>query len=322
MTDVLTTDTYQVDLAAVDITPYKTGNIGVDYVTTFDSGAPGPHVMVMAVTHGNELCGAIALDWLFKQEVRPLRGKLTLGFSNWRAYETFDAANPLASRYVDEDLNRVWGEDVLDGERNTWETTRARELRPVIDDIDLLLDIHSMTTTCAPLMLSGPLEKGRDLARRVGVPAYVVCDEGHAAGKRMRDYGGFGDPASDKNALLVECGQHWEQLAEDMAMDTMLRFLGVCGSVDEAFVTAHLRDAALPAQTVIEVSHPYTIQGDRPVRWAEDYIGFEVIAKAGTVLGWDGDLEVTAPHDDCVLIMPNKVKAAPHSAVRFGRLMG
>ena len=55
---------YPVELEPVDIAPYKTGNTGVDYVTTFDSGNPGPHVMISAVVHGNELCGAIALDFL------------------------------------------------------------------------------------------------------------------------------------------------------------------------------------------------------------------------------------------------------------------
>ena len=38
---------------------------------------------------------------------------------------------------------------------------------------------------------------------------------GHAAGMRMRDYGGFGDPKSPKNALLIETGQHWRASSVD-----------------------------------------------------------------------------------------------------------
>ena len=70
-------DAYPVELTAPDISVYRSGNTGLDYVTTFDSGKPGPHVMVSAVTHGNELCGAITLDFLFCQEIRPKQGKLT-----------------------------------------------------------------------------------------------------------------------------------------------------------------------------------------------------------------------------------------------------
>src|SRR3546814_4771684 len=68
-------DSHPIELTAPDIAPYKAGNTGIDYVTCFDSGEPGPHVMITAVVHGNELCGAIALDWLFRHGVKPLRGR-------------------------------------------------------------------------------------------------------------------------------------------------------------------------------------------------------------------------------------------------------
>ena len=99
---------YPVNIEAPDISPYREGNTGVDYVTTLTSGKSGPHVMLSAVVHGNELCGAIALDYLMRQNVRPIQGKLTLAFMNVAAYETFDQSNPTASRYVDEDFNRLW----------------------------------------------------------------------------------------------------------------------------------------------------------------------------------------------------------------------
>ena len=78
---------YPVELIAPDIEPYRKGNIGIDFVTSFDSGKPGPHVMINAITHGNEVCGAIALDYLFTANVKPTHGKLTLGFVNHLAYK-------------------------------------------------------------------------------------------------------------------------------------------------------------------------------------------------------------------------------------------
>src|SRR5215472_10607670 len=203
-------DSYAIELSAPDITPYAAGNTGVPYVTSFDSGSPGPQVLLNALTHGNEICGAIALDEVFRAGVRPTAGKLTLSFANIAAYRRFDAADPTASRFVDEDLNRVWNPAVLDGPRISAELTRARELRRLIDSVDLLLDIHSMQHATAPLMLAGLSDKCLDLAHRVGVPEIIVRDAGHAAGPRMRDYGGFSDAKSPKAALLVECGQHWE----------------------------------------------------------------------------------------------------------------
>ena len=69
---------YPLQIHPVDISAYKAGNTGIDYAWTFDSGRPGPHVMINAVIHGNELCGAIAVDLLFREGVRPKAGKLSL----------------------------------------------------------------------------------------------------------------------------------------------------------------------------------------------------------------------------------------------------
>src|SRR5262249_20164547 len=100
-----------IEISPPDIKPWKQGNTGIDYVHVLDSGKPGPNVMVQALTHGNEFCGAIALKVLFEESLRPKAGKLTLVFANVAAYERFDPSDPSRSRYIDEDLNRVWGDD-------------------------------------------------------------------------------------------------------------------------------------------------------------------------------------------------------------------
>ncbi|MEK9673249.1 MAG: M14 family metallopeptidase [Rhodospirillaceae bacterium] len=311
---------YPVNLTAPDISAYRAGNTGVDYVTTIDSGKTGPHVMVSAVVHGNEICGAITLDWLFKLNVRPKQGKLTLAFMNVDAYLTFDPDRPAQSRFVDEDFNRLWDTETLDGPRTSRELARARQVWPVVDTVDRLLDIHSMQHATGALMLAGPLDKGRKLAEGTGVPELVVMDEGHAAGRRMRDYAGFRDAKSKKDALLVECGQHWEKSSETVAKETALRFLLYTGAVDMDFAGPHLGPPP-PKQQIVEITQPVTIKSDR-FRFLEDYRGLEVIAQAGTVLAYDGDTPVTTPHDDCVLIMPSRRLTAGGTAVRLGRVIG
>jgi predicted deacylase len=58
-----------IELSPPDIAPYRNGNTGVDYVHVFDSGVPGPNVMIQALTHGNEFCGAIALTGFFPRKL-------------------------------------------------------------------------------------------------------------------------------------------------------------------------------------------------------------------------------------------------------------
>ena len=308
-----------IELQAPDITPYRRSDTGVDWIHTLDSGKPGPHVLVNALTHGNEICGAIALDRLFRMNVRPVRGKLTLAFANVRAFERFDARNPYASRFVDEDFNRVWTPATLDGPRRSAELERARELRPFVEQADFLLDIHSMLEPSPPVMICGPLDKGIRFAFEVGVPEHVVSDTGHSNGTRMRDYGGFGDPASPKNALLVECGQHWERAAERVAWQTVWRFLRRVDVVDRALSDAQV-ESPVPAQKLIKVTEA-VIASTPSFRFAKPYTGLEIVPRRGDVIAWDGTEPVLAPYDNCVLIMPvpNNIKTGL-TAVRLGRL--
>ena len=308
-----------VELKAPDIERHRRSPSGTEFVHSFASGKPGPHVMVNALTHGNEICGAIVVDRLLREGLRPTRGKLTLAFANVEAFSRFDPVNPYATRFIDEDFNRVWTPQVLDGSRDTVEMRRARQLRPFVEAADFLLDIHSMLEPSPPVMICGPLEKGIRFAFDVGIPEHIVSDTGHANGTRMRDYGGFGEAASPKNALLVECGQHWERSAERVAWQTTWRFLRHLDVVDRATAEREIEPGG--AQKLIRVTDA-VIASTPAFRFAKSFAGLEVIPHQGDVIAWDGDQAVRAPYDNCVLIMPvpNNVKTGL-TAVRLGRVV-
>src|SRR6185369_3137260 len=286
---------------------------------TLDSGKPGSSVMVQALTHGNEFSGAIALDYLFRQEVRPARGKLTLAFANIAAFARFDPAKPSPSRYIDEDYNRVWADDVLDGPRDSAELRRARELRPFVDEADYLLDLHSMSEACRPIMVCGKSEKSVALSRRMGVPADLLLDTGHPAGLRMIERGAFNDPQSPRTAILIETGQHWEKSAVEVAIDTTLRFLVVTGAVDEGWAKSRLRLKPPAVQRLVRVTEA-VVAKSTAFRFARPWKGLEVVPKAGTLLANDGDTEWRTPYDDCVLVMPGTTNLKPgNTTARLGR---
>lgn len=103
----MSTQAYPIEVEFPDISVHEQSSSGIAYVHTFDSGEPGPHVMINALTHGNEVCGAIVVDELLRRAFRPRRGRLTLAFANVAAYRRFDPAKPDAARFVDQDFNRV-----------------------------------------------------------------------------------------------------------------------------------------------------------------------------------------------------------------------
>ena len=310
----------RVEITAPDIASFRAGTNGIPFVAALDSGRPGPHVAITALVHGNELCGAHALVALREQEIRPARGRLSLAFVNTAAYARFDPANPRASRYLDEDLNRLWDPAILCGPRRSRELARARELRPLIESADWLLDLHSMQLRSQPLLLCGLQDKGRRLARAMGYPAVVVADAGHRSGARMRDFGAFGDPASPRTAMLVECGQHWARSSVAVALATCRRFLAALEVVDPATLDRVAPAPEPAAQRVIEVTEAITVDGG-PFRFAEAFSGLEVIPEAGTVIAHDGVRPVRTPYDDCVLIMPSRRLSPGLTAVRLGRFV-
>lgn len=309
---------YPIELQAPDISAYRSGNAGAEYVHQFDSGKAGPHVCVNALMHGNEICGAIALDHLLKAELRPKRGTLTLCFVNVNAYLNFDPKNPGESRFVDEDMNRVWVEDRLDSNENSSELQRARVLRPIFDSVDYLLDIHSMSTLSEPILLCNGLRSERALARNMTYPRTVACGSGHIVGKRLIEYTPFNDAGNDKTALLIECGQHWARETGPIALDTALYFLRALDMLADGFFAAHVNCATPPPQQILDVTHGYTTKTD-DFKFTEPFVGLEEFTAEGTLIATDGEEEIRTPYPRCVLVMPHPVREKNRRVLRFAR---
>jgi predicted deacylase len=313
---------YRVEVAFPDLAPWERGNAGLPYVWSFNSGRPGPHVALQALTHGNEVCGAIALDFLLRRDTRPVCGRLSFIFANVAAFQAWDPVEPFKSRFVDEDFNRVWSSAVLDGTRDSVELRRARTLRGYYDSVDYLLDIHSMSDDCPPLMLAGAHQKGVNLAMALGMPELVVMDSGHSAGRRLRDYARFDDPADPRAALLIECGQHWTATSPAVALQASLRFLQHFGLADADLLETHLDAAVMPAQRIIQVTASVPIRSDAfHFIWPQDGT-LAVVPSAGSLIARDGELEIRTPYDECALVMPMRRRARPgDTAVRLGRFV-
>jgi hypothetical protein len=308
---------FEVRLTAPDLSPWLAGNTGIPGFTTRAAARPGPHVAVLALAHGNEIAGAIVLDRLLRAGLAPTRGRLTFGFVNIAAFERFDPRHPTQSRFVDEDINRVWDTAVLDGPRHSLELARAREIRPLIDTVDVALDLHSMLWPSDALMLCGETAKGRALALGIGVPELVVADHGHVGGKRLIDYARFADPATPYVANLVEAGQHWQDATVDTALASVA---GLLRHLDMAPDHAVLPDLPRRPQRFAEVTMAVTA-ATSGFGFVQSWRGGDIIARRNTLIALDGSTEIRAPHDDCLLVMPSLRPSRGHTAVRLARFL-
>ncbi len=305
---------FPVYLPVPDITPWLAGNSGIPGLWRMpaESGAAGPEVVIVAIMHGNEIAGAIVLDRLLRTGIVPLCGSLTLVFANLDAFARFDPANPTASRFAEEDMNRLWDDSVLDGPRQSLELARARALRPVLDRADIVLDLHSMLWPSEPLILCGPTAKGRALAVAAGTPTLVVADHGHVAGRRLIDYGPFVDPGRGPTAILVEAGQHWESATVQTMLDTVLGVLAATGLAPPRAARGRSRCAEV-TQVVTASSGAFS--------FTQAFQGGDVVHRRHTLIATDGSLEIRTPHDECLLVMPSLRPSRGHTAVRLARFV-
>jgi predicted deacylase len=311
-------------LTPPDLGPWRAGNTGVEGVWHFDADAPGRRVMLTALVHGNELCGAWALKELLDAGIRPEHGSLTLAFCNLDAFDRFDADDSDASRFVDEDMNRQWVSARL-AQAHTRERQRAVALAPFVQRADWLLDLHSMHEPGPPLSLVGTHARNLALARQMRAPAHVVVDAGHSDGVRMRDYDRFGLPDEDQpdtRSLLIECGYHGDRASLDVARDQCARFLVLAGTLPEACAQRSMPGWKMPdthPQWALHVTGAVVARSER-FFFTQRFQGLELIPQAGTVIGNNDGEPVTTPHDDCVLVMPSTRQARRGvTVVRFAR---
>ena len=301
-----------------DISAVRSGNTGCEGVWQFDSGLDGPTVMITSLIHGNEICGAQAIkELIVLLQANPqglLRGRLLLAFCNLAAFDQFDPNNLHASRFVDEDMNRVWSASRLDIKKSqSYETLRANQLLPWIAQADILLDLHSMHDVGDPLLLTGLLQKDIAFARSleaVGLPVgHIVADAGHSDGVRLRDF------QAHTTALLVECGFHLDSSSVAVARQ----------SIRQVLVATKLW--AVSPQTVQWAA--YSDDGKRKLRFkqvrvtnaivaasmqmqfAYEWRNMQTIEKAGTLIAVDGTIQHRTAYDGCTLIMPSLKQLKP-----------
>ena len=303
----------RLDVLPRDLSAYRAGNTGVPYVHRFESGQPGPNVLVNALTHGNEFCGMVAACDLLDRGVRPRIGSLTVSLANVAAYESFDAARPFDSRQLVHNLNRVWSPEWLDGPDDSPELRRARELRPVVAAADVLLDLHSTSQDVVPFWVYPGFARNGALAQAVGLPAvHLVMPGGLGSGTPVIQFGSFGEQDGTGIGLVVECGQHFLQATADTARAVTQRFLAQLGLID-----------ADPAWAAPAPPRRYELLRTVVIRtpdfaFTRPCIGFETFAE-GELIATDGPDEIRAPCANCTILMPARVVVPGREGVYLAR---
>lgn len=257
---------------------------------------PRPHVGIVGAVHGNEPCGLRAIERLHAElvggELSLLQGTLFLIHGNPRATEE-------QKRHTEggADLNRFFDyRFVEEMATETWlyEHHRAFALKPLLESLDAVLDLHSTTAPSPPFAIASPVPESQVMAAAVGV-GYVTLGWDRP--------GLLGDKVLISTttrrglpAVSVECGQHDDPQSAQVAYLCARRLLSHVGLLDPIADTAPRSSMRLMLQAAVKRPSP-------GFRFARPLRGMEQLA-AGETIGSDENLVLSA-NRSCWVIMPN-----------------
>jgi predicted deacylase len=295
------------------------------------SGSAGaPRLIVTGAVHGNETCGTKAILRVMSEldagTLHIARGSVTF----------VPVANPLAyargERAGERNLNRnLFPTD----DPQDFEDRVANWLCPLLARHDVLLDLHSFNAASEPFVMIGPRNNDgplqpfrheveeRALARRLGVRRFVdgwlqtygagvqrrlhnnsqeqlrmVLRYGVGTTEYMRSTGGY--------AMTLECGQHADPKAPEVAYRAILNTLAFLGLID-APAPAAIDDECMEALSMAEVHDKLHVDDAFSRPWAS----FDPV-RQGEEIGRRADgTPVTAGFDGWILF-PDR-EAGAHS---------
>lgn len=286
---------------------------------------PGPRVIILGAVHGNETCGTQAilrfLQAMHDGQYPLLCGTLTLvPISNPLAYQ-------LGQRMGERNLNRNFR--VTDTPQD-FEDRVANQLAPLLAAHDVLLDLHSFHTAGQPFVMLGPRNGSGDLeafqraaeeealARRLGVRRMVEgwldtyargvarrlrnpnaslraqmlsTDPSYGIGttEYMRRQGGYG--------LTLECGQHDDPQAPEVAYQAILNTLSFLGLIEAPQPQPQTDLEVLRLVEVVDRDHPED-------QFAREWRSFDRL-QAGEQIGQRADGQVITAPQPGFIVFPN-----------------
>ena len=265
-------------------------------VSKLSEGQPcrRPYVGICGALHGNESAGYAALRQLGGQLER---GDLTLEQGTLFLIQ----GNPEATAHglrctaTGYDLNRLWDFAYVDRlQMSAWgyEHHRACELKPILEDLDLFLDLHSASAPTPAFAVTNGVPAAEEIAERLDVP-FVIRSWSDLADRVIIGFlGTKGVPS-----LSVECGSHDDPQTAAEAYRIARNFLraaAVLGGDWEA-----TRNGARSVRVVETISKP-----SPEFRFATSLSGFQRL-EPGTLLGRDRVTEIRVS-EGCYAVLPNE----------------
>lgn len=279
-------------------------------IGTWDTGAPGPTLLVTGGVHGNEPAGVHAatrvLDVLSAREPA-LRGRLVALRGNLGALAA-------GRRFLARDLNRGWSREAIAATRARSKAERSAEDREQLALLDafeevlrtatgpvLFVDLHTSSAEGSPFLCLADTIDNRRLGLMTGVPIILGIEE-TIAGASLEWFADLGVAG-----FAVEGGQHESPCAVDNHEAVLWELLVRLRMLPEDFVDlaphrARLQRAVGAAPQIVEITYRHAITAADRFCMEPGFVNFSAVQK-GQKLATDrrGDLRAPAA---CHVMLP------------------
>lgn len=260
----------------------------------FKGKKAGAHLLVLGAVHGNETAGPKAMDRLILDlqagRVVLTQGELTLiPVCNLKAYQQ-------DVRQIDENLNRVmkWHD-----QPTTYEQKLANEIVPLIQQCDILLDLHS--SHCPgdiPFAFCDyPTQNNQKLVQALPVE-YVLrgWPTIYKNNPKIQDFSTeWFAHTCGKSASTLECGYHKAPEATEIAYQAILGVLSAFEMIGNLALKTFKQQHILLKNYVIKEAQGHL---------AQPYRHLDPVTKGQNLAVYDDGQILTAPEDGYILL-PN-----------------
>ncbi len=285
-------------------------------IGTYQGKDHGPLLLIFGAMHGNEHAGVRAIELALKMlEVEPItnpdfifHGRVTGIIGNLRAYQA-------VQRYIDQDLNRMWTEELITQLRTvppqTAEEQEMKELTELvhqqISDYQptrlIVLDLHTTSSFGGIFSVVSHDQRSSDLALEFHAPVihgFIDILKGTTMHYFTEQHMGL-----DTVALTFESGQHEEPKAVNRAIAAIINLLRAAGFVDEECVeNIHdqiLINYARGLPEIADLLFRYAIQPGEQFSMRPGYQNFQRI-REGEILADNQYGEIRAETDGLILM--------------------
>jgi len=257
---------------------------------------PRPRLAIVGAVHGNEHCG---LEAIRRLEAEFAAGDRVLSEGTLFLVHGNPEATVERRRFTERgvDLNRAFDYAFVDElAREMWEPEhhRALALKPLLAHVDAVLDLHSTSAPTPAFAIASRVAASEPFARALGLEYLTLGWDGPGLlGDRVL----LGQlTLRDRPGVAVECGQHDDDAAPEVAYRCAIRALSHFGLIKP------LPDASSPTMRTLVVRAAVKRPSEN-FRFEQPLQGMQSLP-VGYVIGHGDHLAVTV-RNPCIAIMPN-----------------